>query len=122
MSSGEELNEAKEAKPMAKRSTRWIGMAAALLVVATSAVAQGPQRLGPGHGANGDGPRRVMPADLRPAPALQSGAEPHDVEFRERDTRLSPEERRQLRRDVHEAGRDLYPGRMSPRRREAGRD
>jgi uncharacterized membrane protein len=34
--------------------------------------------------------------------------------------RLSPEERRQLRRDVHDAGRDLYldrerPGRRGPR-------
>lgn len=32
--------------------------------------------------------------------------------------RLSPEERRQLRRDVHEAGRDLYPERERLRRRE----
>jgi uncharacterized membrane protein len=32
--------------------------------------------------------------------------------------RLTPEERRQLRRDVHEAGRDLYPDRERLRRRE----
>jgi hypothetical protein len=30
---------------------------------------------------------------------------------------MSPEERRQLRRDVHQAGRDLYPERMRAGRR-----
>jgi uncharacterized membrane protein len=35
--------------------------------------------------------------------------------------RLSPEERRQLRRDVHDAGRDLYSDRMSSGRREPPR-
>ena len=29
----------------------------------------------------------------------------------QRTQRLSPEERRQLRRDIHEAGRDIYPPR-----------
>ena len=34
---------------------------------------------------------------------------------------MTPEERRKLRQDVHEAGRDLYPERMRERRREMRR-
>lgn len=100
---------------MLKRRAGWTGMAVTLLLLATSVAAQGPQRPGPGRGANGDGPRRMMPVEQR-------DAGPRDGDLRERGPRLSPEERRQLRRDVHDAGRDLYPGRMSPRRREAGRE
>lgn len=107
---------------MLKRRTGWIGMAAALLLLATGVAAQGPQRLGPGRGAMGDGPRRMMPVEQRSGPEVQRDAESRDAGLRERGPRLSPEERRQLRRDVHDAGRDLYPGRMSARRREAGRE
>lgn len=107
---------------MLKRRAEWLGMAATLLLLATSVAAQGPQRMGPGRGANGDGPRRMMPVEQRSGPALARDAETRDADLRERGPRLSPEERRQLRRDVHDAGRDLYPGRMSPRRREAGRE
>jgi hypothetical protein len=35
--------------------------------------------------------------------------------------RMTPEERRKLRQDVHQAGRDLYPERMRERRREMRR-
>lgn len=100
---------------MLKRRAGWMGMAVTLMLLATSVAAQGPQRLGPGRGANGDGPRRMMPVEQR-------DAESRDADVRERGSRLSPEERRQLRRDVHDAGRDLYPGRMAPRRREAVRE
>ena len=34
---------------------------------------------------------------------------------------MTPEERRKLRQDVHQAGRDLYPERMRERRREMRR-
>lgn len=98
---------------MTKRSAGWAVVTAALWLLATGASAQVPQPMGPGRG---DGPHRLMPAEDRPGRALRDG------EARERMHRLSSEERRQLRRDVHEAGRDLYPGRMAPQRRPAGRE
>jgi hypothetical protein len=54
-----------------------------------------------------------MAPDSRPAQAATEDA----VSQR----RMTPEERRQLRRDVHQAGRDLYPERMRERRREMRR-
>jgi hypothetical protein len=33
-----------------------------------------------------------------------------------RDARMTPEQRRQLRRDVHDHGRDIYRGRSGPNR------
>lgn len=101
---------------MTKRRTGWAVVAAALWLLAASASAQVPPRMASDRGASGDGPHRLMPAENRPGRAL------HDGDTRERLHRLSPEERRQLRRDVHEAGRDLYPGRMAPERRPAGRE
>ncbi len=107
---------------MTKRRAGWAVATAILWLVAASASAQGPQRMGPGPSASGEGPRRMLPADERPArPALPAG-ELREGETRGRGPHLSPEERRQLRRDVHEAGRDLYPGRMSPGRRQGGRE
>lgn len=102
---------------MTKRRTGWVVVTAALWLLAASASAQAPQRMGPDPGASGDRPHRLLPAEDRSARVLLP-----EGDERERMHRLSPEERRQLRRDVHEAGRDLYPGRMSPRRREAGRE
>lgn len=101
---------------MTKRWAGWAVMTAALWLLADAVSAQVPQPMGPGRGAGGDGPHRLIPADDRPGRGLRDG------EARERMHRLSPEERRQLRRDVHEAGRDLYPGRMAPGRRPAGRE
>ncbi len=85
--------------------------AATLCLLAANAAAQGMQRPGPGRHAQGEGLRRAMPADPDSARSARRDAEP-----RGDNGRLSPEERRQLRRDVHQAGRDLYPGRMSPGR------
>lgn len=103
---------------MTKRRAGWATIVtAAMWLLATSASAQAPQRLGPDRDASGDRPQRLIPAEGRPAGVLLP-----EGEARERMHRLSPEERRQLRRDVHDAGRDLYPGRMSPRRREASRE
>ncbi|MDP1735739.1 MAG: hypothetical protein Q8L44_15395 [Sulfuritalea sp.] len=84
-----------------------------LWFLATAAAAQGPFRQQQGRNAGG-GPQRMMPAEQRPQ------------QFSPRDEsrgggRLSPEERRQLRRDVHEAGRDLYSDKMPPGRRESRR-
>lgn len=106
---------------MALRRATWAAVTAALCLFVTGASAQGQQRFGPGRGG-ADAPRRMMPVEQRSGPAAQRDAESRDGDLRERGPRLSPEERRQLRRDVHDAGRDLYPGRMSRRRREAGRE
>jgi len=58
----------------------------------------------------------MMPAEQR-----SEQLSPRDAMLPGRGSRMSPEERRQLRRDVHDAGRDLYPGRMAPGRRELRR-
>lgn len=100
----------------AKRGIGWAVVAGGLWLLVAVASAQVPQRLGPGRNAGGDEPRRMMPAERR---LEQMPAD--DGDSRGRGQRLSPEERRQLRRDVHDAGRDLYPGRMSPGRRESRR-
>ena len=51
-----------------------------------------------------------------PSPALRQERSPQDVEHPEfrHHGRLSPEERRQLRRDIDDAGRELY--RPNPQR------
>lgn len=99
-----------------KRSIGWAALAGGLWLLVAGAAAQDPQRLGPGRDAGGDGPQRLMPAERR-FEQLSS-----DGDARGRGQRLSPEERRQLRRDVHDAGRDLYPHRMSQGRRESRRE
>ncbi len=101
---------------MAKRRAIWAGAASALWLLAAGASAQGPHR--PGGGRNldggGPGPQRMMAAEQRPMA-------PRDDLAPGSGNRLSPEERRQLRRDVHEAGRDIYSDRMAPGRREPRR-
>jgi len=58
----------------------------------------------------------MMPVEQRP-----EQFSPRDAPGPSGGGRLSPEERRQLRRDVHDAGRDLYPDRMPVGRREPRR-
>jgi hypothetical protein len=58
----------------------------------------------------------MMQAEQRP-----DQISPREGRMQDGGNRLSPEERRQLRRDVHDAGRDLYPDRMPPGRREPRR-
>ena len=91
-------------------SKRWIGLAAAMLLCVTEVAAQGAGR----PLRDRDGPRQQrMAPDSRPAQFAPDGG----VERQ----RMTPEERRKLRQDVHEAGRDLYPERMRERRREMRR-
>ncbi len=114
----------------AGRCAKWTGLAAALLLLAFDASAQeqsgppsdrgdgtGPQRMGQGQQRQqrnrGDGPgAQGMAPTTRPA-QLSAGdtAAP-------RGGQMSREERRQLRRDVHDAGRDLYPERRRAGHRE----
>lgn len=108
---------------MAMRGTKAAGMAAALCLLVASAAAQGPQHTGTGrHDATGDAAQRMMPVEERRGLASHREAEPRGDGSREKGHRLSPEERRQLRRDVHEAGRDIYPGRMSAGHRQRDRE
>jgi len=86
----------------------------ALWLLAIGASAQEPVRPSPAR--DGRGPQRMMPAEQRAEQLAPRDAMPPG-----RGNRLSPEERRQLRRDVNDAGRDLYPGRMGPGRRESHR-
>lgn len=99
-----------------KRRAEWMCVSV-LWLLAAGAAAQTPPRPVPERGPGGDDPQRMVPADPR---SEQSSR--RDASARGGDNRMSPEDRRQLRRDVHEAGRDLYPGRMSPGRRESRRE
>jgi hypothetical protein len=82
-----------------------------LLLLAADASAQGQNRPMRGRHMDGGGPQRMLPAQQRDEAAGRNDMAPGGG-------RLTPEERRQLRRDVHEAGRDLYPERERLRRRE----
>lgn len=84
-------------------------VAAALLLLAADVSAQGMQRRLREHAGEGT-PQRMAPA-TRPTQFVP------DEEARRGGGRMSPDERRQLRRDVQEAGRDLYPERMHRGRR-----
>ncbi len=94
----------------AGRSAKWMGVATALLLAAAEVSAQGMPR--PMRDRDGQEPQRMAP-DSRPAQLA-----PDDAAGQRR---MTPEERRQLRRDVHQAGRDLYPERRRERRREMRR-
>lgn len=111
----------------AKWAAKWMGMAAVLLLLAFDASAQGqsgpppdrgngagPQRMGQGPQrqqrarGEGPGPQGMAPTTGPAQLAAGDGAAP-------RGGQMSREERRQLRRDVHQAGRDLYPERRQGR-------
>lgn len=98
-----------------KRRMRRAIVASGLWLLAACAFAQGPQRSPQGRNAGGEGPHRMLPEQRGEA------GSPRDQTAPAGGGRMSPEERRQLRRDVHEAGRDLYPERMQRGRREGRR-
>ncbi len=64
------------------------------------------------------GPRFARPVPARPAGPPQQipagGLMPQQA-MPQRDQRMSPEERRQLRRDVHDHGQDIYRDRGGKR-------
>ncbi|MCF8200248.1 MAG: hypothetical protein K9J42_15880 [Sulfuritalea sp.] len=91
-------------------------VASVLWLVVASASAQGPHRAQKQRSI-GDAPQRMFPAEQRGDQRDTREA----LEARQ-NQRLSVEERRQLRRDVHEAGRDLYRERMRPGRRPSRRE
>ena len=78
-----------------------------MLILLTSLPAmaqQGGKRSGPGA------PERHMPP--QPVPARDTEWQHRDMH---RDKRMTPEQRRQLRRDVHNHGRDIYRDRPGPK-------
>ena len=70
-----------------------LGGVALILLTSLPAAAQGQGGRGIGRGAPG-----------RPTPPQQVPAR----DTTNRDARMTPEQRRQLRRDVHDHGRDIY--------------
>lgn len=96
------------------RRTILAGVASIVWLSVASASAQGPDHPRGGRNADG-GPQRMMEVEQR-RPMME-----RDASAQGSGSRLSPEERRQLRRDVHEAGRDIYSDRTLPGRRESRR-
>ena len=98
-----------------KLSVRWACVASVLWLLASGAAAQGSRQAQQGREAD-DGPQRMVLEEQRPEQTTS-----RDGSESRKGHRLSPEERRQLRRDVHDAGRDLYPDRGPKDRRESRR-
>jgi hypothetical protein len=67
------------------------------------------------HGQGGARSGRPEPARPRPqqAPTRDPGSQDQHPQ---RDPRMTPEQRRQLRRDVNDHGRDIYRDRSNPNR------
>jgi len=78
------------------------GVALVVLASLPAAAQQGQGGRGVGRGAPG-----------RPAPPQQVPAR----DTANRDARMTPEQRRQLRRDVHDHGRDIYRERTAGKNR-----
>lgn len=91
-------------------------MTSVLWLVVAGAAAQGPQGIQKQRSLDA-GPPRSLPAERR-----AERRDSRDAFASHEGQRLSTEERRQLRRDVHEAGRDLYRERMRPGRRSSRRE
>ena len=88
----------------------WIALVAALLVTPVSFPAAAQHAQGGGRQA---GPGR--PSGPQQAPARDMRQQQRDAN---RDARMTPEQRRQLRRDVVDHGRDIYGGgRPNPNQR-----
>ena len=94
--------------PIRRRLMAAMTMAMVLLLAMPAAQAMpGGGRFG-GYGQRQNGPQREQREQRE---QRQFPPQRQDQADAPRPQRLSPEERRQLRRDVHEAGRDLYPQR-----------
>jgi hypothetical protein len=112
-----------KAGSLVKWAAKWVGTAAALLLLAFDASAQGQSRPPPDQG-DGAGPQRSGQGPQRQQRGRGDGTGPQgmaptarpaqfaaDDAAAPRGGQMSKEERRQLRRDVDQAGRDLYPER-----------
>ena len=81
------------------------GVALILLTSLPAAAQHGQANRGLGRGAPG-----------RPTPPQQVPARDVAGQNANRDARMTPEQRRQLRRDVHDHGRDIYRERTGQNR------
>ena len=84
------------------------GSIVAVLLASFPAMAQQGQG---GRGAAPGAPGRATPPQQ--VPARDAAGHNRDAH---RDARMTPEQRRQLRRDVHDHGRDIYRDRSGPNR------
>src|SRR5437773_9840613 len=83
----------------------WAAGALTLLASLPAAAQQGQDSRGLGRGTPG-----------RPTPPQQVPARDTANRDANRDARMTPEQRRQLRRDVHDHGRDIYRDRKGQNR------
>jgi hypothetical protein len=83
-----------------------LGSIALMLLTSYPAMAQQGSR-GIGHAAPG------RPTPPQPMPARDSAWQNREAN---RDARMTPEQRQQLRRDVHDHGRDIYRERTGQNR------
>src|SRR5207247_1313498 len=86
-----------------------IAMGAVVLILLVSLPAEAQ------HGQGGRGIARGAPG--RPTPPQQVPARDTTNRDANRDARMTPEQRRQLRRDVHDHGRDIYRERAAGKNR-----
>ena len=84
-----------------------IALGAVVLILLVSLPAEAQQ-----HSQGSRGIGRGAPG--RPTPAQQAPARDVAGQHANRDARMTPEQRRQLRRDVADHGRDIYGGRPNP--------
>ena len=87
-----------------------IALGAVVLILLASLPAAAQQ----GQGQGGRGMGRGGPG--RPTPPQQVPARDTTNRDANRDARMTPEQRRQLRRDVHDHGRDIYRDRTGQNR------
>ncbi len=86
-----------------------IALGAVALILFASLPAEAQQDQG--------GRERGRGAPGRPTPPQQVPARDVTGQNANRDARMTPEQRRQLRRDVHDHGRDIYRDRTAGRNR-----
>jgi hypothetical protein len=82
-----------------------IALAGAVLILLASLPGAAQQQAQDGRGVGRAAPGRPTPPQQVPARDTTN-----------RDARMTPEQRRQLRRDVHDHGRDIYRGRSGQNR------
>ena len=93
---------------MKRMQWKWIAVTAALAAAMPACAQQPAQRQMPQWQGRGDTEHPFPPRRQDQPPPDMGGQEP------QHHGRMSPEERRQLRRDINEAGRELY--RRNPQR------
>lgn len=74
------------------------------------ALSQGHGRMPVRAGDRRDGERRAMPPEGRPRNGRQRGERQATERTGHNDARLSPDERRRLRQNLYELGREMYQG------------